>query len=442
MESNDDATTATPREMPNRNRFPEENSLVLLHQIGTLNNHHGARTSYGDSRVGRRAGNEALAGRRGGVAIRAVLVLLLAFGLLGLPATATDPEPAVPKIEDGNTVPKDVPQLLEIEGKFRTVAEKAIKCVVGIQIGPSRGSGVLVSEDGLILTAGHVAQKPGQKAVFTTHDGKVYNGVSLGVFSSADAGMMKITDDGKWPFVNPAAKDSINVGNWCVAIGHPLGYIPGRPPVVRMGRILRLEDRAVQTDCPLISGDSGGPLFNLDGELIGINSRIGGPMDRNYHVPIDVYLENWEDLKKSVAWADKMPQRDTEQVKAAFREVVAKAAKCVVRIRCDKKDVALGTIVGPDGWILTKASELKGRVVVRLADGRELEARTIGVVGQFDLAMLKIDAVDLPNIEWGLTDPKVGQWVAVPGLDKDPLAIGVVSTPRRAIPAARGLLGV
>jgi S1-C subfamily serine protease len=64
------------------------------------------------------------------------------------------------------------------------------------------------------------------------------------------------------------------------------------------------------------------------------------------------------------------------------------------------------------------------------------------VLEPFDLVMLKIDAVDLPSIRWGLKDPSVGQWVAVPGLGEDPLAIGVISTPRRPIPPRRGLLGV
>ena len=54
--------------------------------------------------------------------------------------------------------------------------------------------------------------------------------------------------------------------------------------------------------------------------------------------------------------------------------------------------------MGPDGWVLTKASELKGRITCRLRDGRELEARNVGVHGHLDLAMLKINAVNLPVI--------------------------------------------
>jgi serine protease Do len=378
-------------------------------------------------------------------------IIVLGFALAAL-LLAAGPSWAAPAWNDfdgaashayvGNDVPKNVEELLAIEKKFREAATKAVKSVVGIQIGMSRGSGVIVSADGLILTAGHVVGKPGQEAIIVLSDGRKLKGKTLGVYASADAGMMKIIDKGSWPFVELAPKGRTAAGDWCLAIGHPLGFQEGRPPVVRMGRVLRLEERAVQTDCSLIVGDSGGPLVNLDGKLIGINSRISGALNMNFHVPIDVFHDNWERLKKGDAWADNMPSRDATQVKSAFHGVIADAAKCVVRIRCGSQDVVLGTVVGPDGWILTKASELKGRVVVRLADGRDLEARTVGISPQFDLAMLKIDAVDLPGISWGLADPGVGQWVASPGTDGEPLAVGVVSLPRRPIPGTKGSLGV
>jgi len=349
--------------------------------------------------------------------------------------------PAGKTLDQNGETPKDVGELVAIETKFKQAAAQTVKCVVAIQMGPVRGSGVIVSPEGLILTAGHVARKPGTRAMVTTSDGRSFKAISLGICFSADAGMMKIVDKGKWPCLPLAADGETHVGDWCLAVGHPLGYQEGRPPVVRMGRVIRVEQRATQTDCPLIVGDSGGPLVNLDGKLIGINSRISAPLSMNYHVPIEVFRLYWDRLRKGEVWADGT-LRDAGRVKAVFRKVVAESAQCVVRIRCDGKDVVLGTIVGPDGWVLTKASELRGRVVVRLADGRDLEARIIGVNPRFDLAMLKIDAVDLPRIAWGLKDPEVGQWVAVPGLGGDPLAVGVVSVPRRPIPPPKGLLGV
>src|SRR5438876_3854791 len=78
-----------------------------------------------------------------------------------------------------------------------------------------------------------------------------------------------------------------------------------------------------------------------------------------------------------------------------FREVVAGPSEFTVRIRADGKDAALGVIVGEDGWVLTKAFSLKGKIVCRLKDGRELEAKIAGVQSVHDLALLKIDAAGL-----------------------------------------------
>jgi serine protease Do len=129
-------------------------------------------------------------------------------------------------------------------------------------------------------------------------------------------------------------------------------------------------------------------------------------------------------------------QKSSPGVLRAFRTVVAKPSLSTVRVQCNGKDVALGTVVGPDGWILTKASELKERPVCRLRDGRQLEARVVGVHEPYDLALLKIEATGLAAVDWH--DSKttaVGSWVAAPGLEDVPVAVGVVSVGARAVTA-------
>ena len=64
----------------------------------------------------------------------------------------------------------------------------------------------------------------------------------------------------------------------------------------RLGRVLLTDRFAITTDCTLVGGDSGGPLFDMDGKVIGINSRIGRPLTNNMHVPIAAYRENWNRL--------------------------------------------------------------------------------------------------------------------------------------------------
>ncbi len=119
--------------------------------------------------------------------------------------------------------------------------------------------------------------------------------------------MIKIVTPGDYPFVPMKAKNGtpLVAGQWVVAMGHPGGYHQGRPPVVRLGRVLTVNNGLsahITTDCPLINGDSGGPLFDLDGQLIGINSRIGADTTMNLHVPIDTFEDTWARLAHSDVW--------------------------------------------------------------------------------------------------------------------------------------------
>ncbi len=341
-----------------------------------------------------------------------------------------------------SAVPSNLAEMRQLEQRFGAVADKVLGCTVGIRNGSSSGSGVIVSEDGYVLTAGHVIRDANLDVTVILPDGKQVKAKTLGAFKSADAGLIKISDEGKWPYAPKGTSQSLLPGTWCVATGHPLGYQEKRPPVLRVGRLLNVDERVLQSDCPLVGGDSGGPLFDLDGKVIGINSRIGSSVLQNFHVPIEIFDHNWERLVKGDVWEAEVPTRSGDDMKATLTELVANAGQCAVRILSDDKEVALGTIVGPDGWILTKASELKGKVVCRLDEQRQWEAQVVGVDPRFDLAMLKVDAVLEPRIQWVMNKPEVGQWVATPGPDGKPLAIGVVSVPRRAIPLIPGALGV
>lgn len=124
--------------------------------------------------------------------------------------------------------------------------------------------------------------------------------------------------------------------------------------------------------------------------------------------------------------------RTSPAILALFRTVIAKCSDSTVLVKGDGKDLCLGVVVGEDGWILTKISELKGKLVCKLKDGKELEAKVVGAHEPTDLALLKIEVKGLKPIEWtdSTVDP-LGAWVASPGLGNDPLAIGVVSVASR-----------
>jgi serine protease Do len=129
-------------------------------------------------------------------------------------------------------------------------------------------------------------------------------------------------------------------------------------------------------------------------------------------------------------------------VRSAFQEVVAEPNTWTVRIKVDGKDAALGTVVTPNGHILTKASQLTGQITCRLFDGRELAANLIGIKPEFDLAMIKVEVDSLPVVTWEDNLLHLGQWLATPGQEKTPASIGVLSVVAREIPKESGFLGI
>jgi serine protease Do len=125
---------------------------------------------------------------------------------------------------------------------------------------------------------------------------------------------------------------------------------------------------------------------------------------------------------------------------AAFRDAVARPAHSTVRVCCDGKETALGVVISKNGFILTKASDLTGKITVQLAESQEYDARWVGTHEPNDLAMLKIDANGLTPVQWSESKvAPVGNFVASSGLGQDPVAVGVVSVAARKIPAEQDL---
>ena len=205
--------------------------------------------------------------------------------------------------------PDSLEQLQELQSRVRSVVDRAAPATVCIRAGGGSGSGVIVSEDGLVLTAGHVAMRPGQRITFIFPDGSTARGESLGVNVGIDSGLARLNGDGPWPFVEMGSLEDIERGDWVVAMGHPGGFDEERPVVARLGRVILNRDEVVQSDCTIIGGDSGGPLFDLEGQVIGIHSRIGGGLTANFHVPITTFTETWDRLLAGEMWNRAMPDR-------------------------------------------------------------------------------------------------------------------------------------
>ena len=194
-------------------------------------------------------------------------------------------------------VPENKKDLYAIQHRLQELLPKAKKGLVAIEANDGAGSGVIISPEGLILTAAHVIGKTGKKMKVRFANGKRASAISLGGSELSDAGMLKIIDEGPWPFVDMAENQSSQIGDWCFGLGHPGGFDAKRGIVVRIGRIIGKKDETMQTDSRLLGGDSGGPLFDFQGKVIAIHSRISQKPDQNFHVPIESFQANWDFFK-------------------------------------------------------------------------------------------------------------------------------------------------
>ena len=172
------------------------------------------------------------------------------------------------------------------------------RATVCIDLGEGSGSGVVISADGLILTAAHVTGGVGKEFTVIFEDGKKVKAESLGLVSTTDCAMAKITEPGTWPHIDMDRDDTTHLGDWVYALGHSGGFDKDRGVVVRLGRIVQTKDSTMQSDCSLIGGDSGGPLFDLNGKLVAIHSRVGQRTQENMHVPMREFLKNWDALSR------------------------------------------------------------------------------------------------------------------------------------------------
>ncbi len=211
--------------------------------------------------------------------------------------------------------PASLQQLQDIQADAQSLFHKVSPAVVNIKVNGASGTGVIVTQSGIILTAGHVTGKPDQRAKITFPNGTSVYATTLGsTDDSVDCGMIKINPDQlarynhapttknkikHWPIAKIGNSNHTKVGQWVIALGHPGGYIPQRGLVLRIGRVIENHSSDIITDCTIVGGDSGGPLFDRQGNVIAIHKSIGTSLTQNLHVPISRFLKYWPDLLAS-----------------------------------------------------------------------------------------------------------------------------------------------
>ena len=292
---------------------------------------------------------------------------------------------------DSGGLPKSLDQIKAMEARVKSLSERVKDATVSIRMRGGQGTGVVVSSDGVILTAAHVIGRPRQMALITFRDGSRASAITLGVEAKKDSGMLKVlamlpdpvtdeesdidedtesedTDEGTdeaestaddktnldedadsepsdsddeavdptesddddadapdstgssedksaidyvakafenedlpmFDYLDMGVSQQLNDGQWVVAVGHPGGLDEERGMVLRVGRIINQRDTALRSDCTLVGGDSGGPLVDMNGNVIAIHSRIGGRIQDNIHVPVDVFSDTWDKLSQGL----------------------------------------------------------------------------------------------------------------------------------------------
>lgn len=169
----------------------------------------------------------------------------------------------------------------------------------------SLGSGFIISADGYVLTNAHVIESADEVTV-KLNDKREFKAKVIGTDRKTDVALLKIEATGL-PTVRVGDPSKLRVGEWVVAIGSPFGFESTVTAgiVSAKGRNLPQENFVpfIQTDVAVNPGNSGGPLFNLRGEVVGINSQIysrtGGFMGLSFAIPIDVAMDIQQQLRTS-----------------------------------------------------------------------------------------------------------------------------------------------
>ena len=194
-----------------------------------------------------------------------------------------------------------VAEMKQMEGKVEQLVAKNTPAVVSLlgETIPGAGSGTLVSADGLILTAAHVTRGNEHMTVIFP-DGHSLKCTVLGANYTTDVSLAKIDEAGTYPFVELGNSDQLEPTTMVVAMGHPGGFDLRRTPPVRIGRINQKNPGGfLMSDCTLVGGDSGGPLFDIDGRIVGVHSSISESLTFNRHAPVNAAKTDWQKLLDS-----------------------------------------------------------------------------------------------------------------------------------------------
>ncbi|MDB5505494.1 MAG: HtrA protease/chaperone protein [Devosia sp.] len=293
----------------------------------------------------------------------------------------------------------------------------------------SLGSGFIISADGLIVTNNHVIEGADEVLVFLT-DGRRFPAEVLGTDFKTDIAVLRIEVEGQLPFVQLGDSDTAEVGDWVMAIGNPfglggsvtLGIVSARNRQLNSGPY----DSFIQTDASINQGNSGGPLFDMDGMVVGINTAIiargGMGLGIGFAVPINIaknvvkQLTEYGETRRG--WLGVGIQPVTEEIALSLG---LPGAKGVMVVDVTMKGPSDGVLEEGD-VILEFDTQLVGtmqdlpRIVAETEVGRAVPVKVLrgGVNYVFDITLGRLEAGELMAQAPQDTEPVPGQSAVEP----------------------------
>ncbi len=229
--------------------------------------------------------------------LRALWIGALALAFVALQALAVQarPESLAPLAEqvnpsvvnittsqtiEGRTGPQGiVPEGSPFEDFFREFQDRNNNNGDRPRRSSALGSGFVISEDGYVVTNNHVIESA-DRILIEFFDGKELEATVVGTDPNTDIALLKVDADEALPFVKFGNSDTARVGDWVIAVGNPLGQgfsVSAGIVSARNRALSGSYDDYIQTDAAINRGNSGGPLFNMDGDVVGVNTAILSP---------------------------------------------------------------------------------------------------------------------------------------------------------------------
>jgi serine protease Do len=302
----------------------------------------------------------------------------------------------------------------------------------------AQGSGFFISADGYIVTNNHVVDHATDVTV-TTIDGKTMPAKVIGTDPKTDLALLKVTEGGNYPFVN-FASDSPRVGDWVIAVGNPFGLggtvtagiVSARGRDIGSGPY----DDFLQIDAPVNRGNSGGPTFNSEGEVVGVNTAIfspsGGSVGIGFAIASDVVKSVVQSLKDHGSVARGWLGVEIQPVSADIADSLGiKEASGALVAKAQANSPALAAGI-KSGDVITSVNGEK------VSDPKEL-ARKIALLGPkatAELGILRNGAEQTISVKLsamaGEKEAKADATTSEPGAPTELARLGLTLEPARA----------